>query len=107
MDGSFGELTQDPLEVGKASMRRPKVFKLWDISLQAPLVVKNCLPFPVAVTIGSGSGTVVSDTASEACFPTPLSFLPLSSLECLLDRRVLGYITRIPSTEVYLCSNCL
>uniref|UniRef100_A0A7I4B673 Uncharacterized protein n=1 Tax=Physcomitrium patens TaxID=3218 RepID=A0A7I4B673_PHYPA len=65
VDGSFGELTQDPLEVGKASMRRPKVFKLWDISLQAPLVVKNCLPFPVAVTIGSGSGTVVSDTASE------------------------------------------
>jgi hypothetical protein len=67
VDSSFGELTQDPLEVGRVSMGRPKEFKLWDITLQAPLVVKNCLPLPVLITIDTGTGSVVSHTASEAC----------------------------------------
>ncbi|KAG0604647.1 hypothetical protein M758_10G186100 [Ceratodon purpureus] len=65
VDSSFGELTQDPLEVGRVSMGRPKEFKLWDITLQAPLVVKNCLPLPVLITIDSATGSIVSHTAPE------------------------------------------
>lgn len=70
VDSNYGELTQDPVEVGKVSMGRPKELKLWDITLQAPLVVKNCLPMPVVTTIDSGTGTIVSHTAAKACSPT-------------------------------------
>lgn len=59
-------MTQELLEKGRGSSQRLKEFKSWDITLQAPLVVKNCLMRPVVVTIDTGVGAVVIHTAPEA-----------------------------------------
>lgn len=102
VDSSFGELTQDPLEVGRVPMGRSKEFKLWDITLQAPLVVKNCLPLPVLITIDSGTGSVVSHTATEACLSyTFSSFFVVFLLECEACITQFGYVSH-NSKEVFV-----
>ena len=92
IDSSFGELTLNPLEVGRVSTGRPKEFKLWDIALQAPLVVKNCLPLPVLITIDSGTGSIVSYTAAEACSSYISSFFFVLLSKCKVSIIRAGYV---------------
>ena len=92
VDGSFGELAQNPLEGGRVSMERPKEFKLWDITLQAPLIVKNCLPMPSVITIDSGVGAVVSHRAPEASSVNYIIIFIFSVLFCSRINMIVNFI---------------
>lgn len=74
------------------SMERPKEFKLWDITLQAPLIVKNCLPMPSVITIDSGVGAVVSHRAPEASSVNYIIIFIFSVLFCSRINMIVNFI---------------
>jgi hypothetical protein len=84
----YGEAMKDGMEGARVPVERLEVFKQWNIAIQAPLLVTNCLPYPLGIDIDTGAGMVVNHLAPGA------SSIPVSLL-CRIVKR---------NSRIYCCS---
>ncbi len=88
VDEKYGEVMRDGMEGARVPVERLEVFKQWNIAIQAPLLVTNCLPYPLGIDIDTGAGMVVNHLAPGA------SSIPVSLL-CRIVKR---------NSRIYWCS---